>query len=61
MSDNTQSPVLPAGLHLYCCSVIVHTKAGGGEQWSLTGQTTGTSCYQSIKFVQKYFTTSLFL
>lgn len=52
----------PAGHHLYCCSVVVHTKVGGGEQWSPLGQTPGTSCcYQSIKFVQKYFTTSLFL
>lgn len=59
--SDTQS-WFPAGHHLYCCSVVVHTKVGGGEQWSPLGQTPGTSCcYQSIKFVQKYFTTSLFL
>lgn len=48
-------------ISLYCCSVV-HKKrrgGGGGDRW--TGQTPGTSCYQSIKFVQKYFTTSLFL
>lgn len=60
-ANKTWSQEFPAGRHLYCCSVVVHTKGGGGEQWSPTGQTPGTSCYQSIKFVQKYFTTSLFL